>query len=322
MKPQFTSYTARALAADDAFIGWVLQGRDDAAWREWLRAHPEAEPRVAQARALVRDLSGVLAFQPGPEELNSLWSRIEASAASEKMPRSIMRPLWVRLWPIGAAAAVALLIWFAIPFGTQKIIAEAGRQETLQLPEESNVVLNAGSRVAYGQRTFARDRSLKLDGEAFFRVKPGSTFTVETSYGSVTVLGTSFNVYARDGKLEVECFTGKVRVDASNGETAVIEPGELAVAQGGKLTRSTFVAEAGQPEWTEGRFRFADSPMREVIAELERQYNVRVEYDPAIGELTYTGLFERGDLDSALQLITWPLHITYVRDGRTIRLTQ
>ncbi len=43
MKPQFTSYTAQALAADDAFIGWVLQGRDDAAWREWLRAHPEAE---------------------------------------------------------------------------------------------------------------------------------------------------------------------------------------------------------------------------------------------------------------------------------------
>ena len=322
MKPQFTSYTAQALAADDAFIGWVLHGRDDAAWQQWLRDFPEVEPRIAQARAMVQDLSAATAFRPGNEELASLWGRIEASVTEAERPKAIVRPLWIRLWPVAAAAAVALLVWFALPSGTQKIVADAGQQETLQLPEESNVVLNAGSKLVYGKRTFARDRSLKLDGEAFFRVKPGSTFTVETPYGSVTVLGTSFNVYARDGKLEVECFTGKVRVDASNGEAAVIEPGESAVAKDGKLSQSTFVADAGQPEWTEGRFRFANRPMRDVIAELERQFDVRIEYDPAIGELTYTGLFERGDLDTALQLITWPLHITYVRDGRTIRLTQ
>lgn len=322
MKPQFTSYTAQALAADDAFIGWVLHGRDDAAWRQWLLEHPEAETRVARAQALVRGLSDATAGRPGREELDSLWTRIEATVAAEAKPKAVVRPLWIRLWPVAAAAAIALLIWFALPAGTQKIVAKAGNQETMQLPEESSVVLNAGSKLAYGKRTFARDRALKLDGEAFFRVKPGSTFTVETSYGNVTVLGTSFNVYARDGKLEVECFTGKVRVDASNGETAVIEPGEIATAEDGEFILSTFVADAGKPEWTDGRFRFADSPMRDVIAELERQYDVRVDYDPAIGDLTYTGLFERGDLDNALQLITWPLHITYVRDGRTIRLTR
>ena len=322
MKPHFTSYTAQALAADDAFIGWVLQGRDDAAWQDWLRNYPEAGSRVAQARSLVLSLSEATAQRPGQDDLDSLWSRIEASVAAEEMPKTIVRPLWIRLWPVAAAAAVALLLWVALPSGTRRIMAEAGRQETLQLPEESSVVLNAGSRIVYGQRTFTRERSLKLDGEAFFRVKPGSTFTVETPYGSVIVLGTSFNVYARDGRLEVECFTGKVRVDASNGATAVIEPGQLAVAEGGKLSHSTFVVDVGQPEWTKGRFRFAGSPMRDVIAELERQFDVRVEYDSAIGELTYTGLFERGDLDTALQLITWPLHITYVRDGWTIRLSR
>lgn len=322
MKPQFTSYTAQALAADDAFIGWVLHGQDDAAWRQWLLEHPEAQARVARAQALVRGLSDAMAVRPGQDELDSLWTRIEASVATEAKPQLVVRPLWIRLWPVAAAAVIALLIWFALPAGTQKIVAEAGQQETLQLPEESHVVLNAGSKLVYGKRTFARDRSLKLDGEAFFRVKPGSTFTVQTAYGNVTVLGTSFNVYARDGKLEVECFTGKVRVEASSGKTDVIEPGQLVVAEDGKLTRSTFAADAGKPEWTDGRFRFADSPMRDVIAELERQYDVRVDYAPAIGELTYTGLFERGDLDTALQLITWPLHITYVRDGRTIRLTQ
>jgi ferric-dicitrate binding protein FerR (iron transport regulator) len=179
MKPQFTSYTAQALAADDAFIGWVLQGRDDAAWRQWMLDHPEAVTRIEQARALVLSLSKAPAFKPGHKELDSLWARIEASAAGESRPTTVViRPLWIRLWPV--AAAIALLIWFALPGGTQKIIAEAGRQETLQLPEESNFVLNAGSRVVYGRRTFARDRSLKLDGEAFFRVKPGSTFTVSS----------------------------------------------------------------------------------------------------------------------------------------------
>jgi ferric-dicitrate binding protein FerR (iron transport regulator) len=322
MKPQFTSYTAQALAADDAFIGWVLQGRDDAAWQQWLRDFPEAEPRVAQARSLVLSLSEATAQRPAQEDLDSLWHRIEASVEAHAKPKTIVRPLWIRLWPVAAAAVIALLIWFAVPGGTQKIIAEAGRQETLQLPEESSVVLNAGSRVVYGRRTFARDRSLRLDGEAFFRVKPGSTFIVETPYGQVTVLGTSFNVFARDGKLEVECYTGKVRVTDIDGASVVIEPGQRAVAEDGQVSQSVFVADAAKPEWTDGRFRFENAPLREVIDELERQYDVRVDYTTSIGELTYTGLFERGDLDNALQLITWPLHITYVRDGRTIRLSQ
>jgi ferric-dicitrate binding protein FerR (iron transport regulator) len=46
--------------------------------------------------------------------------------------------------------------------------------------------------------------------EAYFQVKKGQTFSVNTTDGVVKVLGTHFNVKQRKNYFEVNCFEGLV----------------------------------------------------------------------------------------------------------------
>ena len=47
------------------------------------------------------------------------------------------------------------------------------------------------------ENKWKNERSVNLDGEGFFKVAKGSKFDVETSAGTVSVVGTQFNVKNR-----------------------------------------------------------------------------------------------------------------------------
>jgi len=230
--------------------------------------------------------------------------------------------LWI--WGVTAAASLALLVCINIQTASQKVLALAGEQKEILLPEESIVSLNAGSSISFREKSFEADRVLHLDGEAFFKVNPGSTFSVKTENGTITVLGTSFNVLSRDGRFEVRCYTGKVKVETTANDHLIITPGEQAIKSEDvkPLQRDSFILIRESPEWTAGRFNFENQPLTEVVAELERQYAIKVRLDPALEELKYTGLFESGDLEKALYLITWPLHLKSTVKGNTVTLSR
>ena len=187
------------------------------------------------------------------------------------------------------------------------------------LPESSHVIINADSRVTF-KKNFTENRQVNLAGEAFFEVEPGSTFTVVTDQGIVTVIGTSFNVKARPGIFEVSCYTGKVRVE-KNELQELITPGEKVEAINNKLVKEESVR-GDIPSWTVGKFNFENVSFEEVADELERQYKVNLIYSEKISQRLYTGLFEKGDLDKALDLVTWPLHLTYKIQGSKVIISE
>ncbi len=199
-----------------------------------------------------------------------------------------------------------------------------GQQKEITLPEDSKVILNASSAFQYKEKTFDKKRTLHLYGEAFFNVQPGSTFSVKTDYGTITVLGTSFNVIAWPGRFEVSCFTGKVKVETLTDQEIIITPGEKTVQdqKSKDLTKSSFATTNTTPEWMSGKFIFENQPLSVVVAELERQYSVKVKLTPELESLPYTGLFESGDLDTALSLITWPLHLESKIEGKTVTISR
>lgn len=324
MEDRFVTYTSIHLAAEESFVGWVLHGANDAEWKAWSSRFPESRAKVEEASRLVKALnqvSGPTLSQSGQDEL---WSRIHTSIQSQAIQpaRRNIRFLWTAA--MTAAAALALLFWISLHSNVEKVMAQAGEQKTLVLPEESAVTLNAVSKLTYREETFEKDRVLRLDGEAFFKVKPGSTFTVETDYGTVTVLGTSFNVISRNGRFEVSCYTGKVKVESPGQQSVIITPGERSVSDSEQptLSRSGFALIKETPEWTTGRFVFDNQPLNEVIEELERQYDIRVKLDTGLEDLRYTGLFEAGNLDNALSLITWPLHLKSTIKGKTVTISR
>ena len=87
------------------------------------------------------------------------------------------------------------------------------------LPDSSQVILNAESKISFNKKTWDENRNVTLEGEAFFKVAKGKRFTVATESGIITVLGTQFNVENRKNFFEVTCYEGLVSVTYNNKET-------------------------------------------------------------------------------------------------------
>ena len=80
------------------------------------------------------------------------------------------------------------------------------------LPDTSQVILNSNSTIKYKTWNWESNRNISLEGEAYFKVAKGSTFSINTSQGLVTVVGTQFNVSTKNNEFTVACFEGKVNV--------------------------------------------------------------------------------------------------------------
>lgn len=324
MEDKFTTYSSTMLAGEDYFVGWVLNGEYDAQWKDWMQNHPTRQQIVEEARRIVLAVSAAPFEEITETGKAELWGRIHNSieAEAKKPAKNNLRSLL--FWSVSAAAAFALFVWINNLTAHERILAHVGEQKEILLPEQSAVTLNAGSTIMYRDRSFEEDRVLRLEGEAFFKVKPGSTFKVETDYGTITVLGTSFNVLSREGRLEVSCFTGKVKVETKSKDEVIITPGQKTIHRETLtgLNSSSFTLEEEQPSWIAGRFSFENQPLSEVVAELERQYAIKVNLDAGLGEMKYTGLFEAGNLEKALSLITWPLHLKSAVKGKTVTISR
>jgi transmembrane sensor len=322
MDARYRSYSSTQLAGEDSFVRWVRHGEQSREWQTWVDQQPEVHRKVDEARKIVLTLSSSSTADLSATEKAELWNRIHSKIEKEPVKNKSGRVMVLWKWGLAAAAALTLVVWINHLTSNEKVFAQTGEQKEINLPEGSAVILNAGSAITYKSATFEKDRILQLDGEAFFKVKSGSTFSVKTSKGTVTVVGTSFNVYSRGDRFEVNCYTGKVKVQASSKNEQLITAGQRTLLTENGLAAIPFSPTEETPGWTSGKFSFDDQPLTEVIGELERQYDVNVTMAPGLETERYTGFFESGNLDEALELITWPLHLTATKKGKTITISR
>ncbi len=227
-----------------------------------------------------------------------------------------MRP-WAR-WA-GVAAALVLMLGSTYYFMNRPYASlESGYAQHLetQLPDASEVLLNAGSEITYNKKEWDGHRRVTLQGEAFFKVAKGKTFTVETEAGEVTVLGTQFNVMQRDEYFVVSCYEGLVRVD--HADRAVELPAGTSFRLIDGRISTTEIPAASAPSWTRNESSFRSMPLAFVLEEFERQYNMEVETaDLDLTEL-YTGTFSNTNMNLALQSISAPLELTFEVNGNKV----
>ena len=318
MNDNYLTYDATALAADDRFIRWVRDGQDREQWESWLQRHPEREETVAEARRLVERIR--FDRPAGATDREALWSRIRTSVREAETAPPRRRAVLFYLGAAAAAASVALLIfWGLSSLNTRSV--ETGRSDHLAytLPDQSQVTLNAESSLRFQKKGWPGQRRLSLQGEAFFEVEEGGSFVVQTPLGKVTVLGTAFNVFSRGEQFTVRCTAGRVRVNTPRDEAGVtLAPGEVCrLAPGGLLTKESFDLDLGVG-WLRGVFRFEKQPLDVVLAELERQFDVRIEAPDTVRRRVYSGAFSGEDLDAALRDVCWPLNLKPEQKGKTI----
>ncbi len=240
---------------------------------------------------------------------------VESALAELREKRTVapkvIQMSWVQpLLKVAAIFVVMIAGYFTLFYNsTTTVETLATEQELLTLPDASEVTLNSETTITYQKKNWEENRTLNLDGEAFFKVAKGATFSVETTQGIVQVLGTQFNVKTREQYFEVICYEGLVRVTTP---TSTLElPAGHSYRLMNDLEGNTSGIQAERPSWMQDLSSFQSVPYIQVVQEMERQYGLTIRLENIDINTLFTGSFTHNDLDVALKSITLPLNITY-----------
>jgi ferric-dicitrate binding protein FerR (iron transport regulator) len=221
------------------------------------------------------------------------------------------------LYRVAAVLVVMLTSAYFLFFNnTKSFETQIAQTKTVTLPDNSEVILNSASKLSFNEKKWAYKKALTLEGEAFFKVQKGQTFKVNTTSGVVTVLGTQFNVKERKNYFEVNCYEGLVSVTYNN-ESIKLPPGKTFRVING-IIKNVEDIKAQNPSWIQQESSFNKIPLDQVIAELERQYDIKIKVKGVDTSKLFTGSFTHTDKKIALQAVTIPLQLSYRIEGKTI----
>jgi len=316
---KYRQFEAEDFAADESFLAWVLSGKQAEAWEAWLIQNKDKATTINEAKQIV-------AFMRSEEkeiesqQIENLWNKIDIATKDTATRVVPFYQSTVGRAGMGIAASIMLLLGFFLwNQSTNSYETGIGEQLAVTLPDGSVATLNAGSSISFDEKTWKESREVQLSGEAFFEVEEGERFSVKTSVGEVTVLGTSFNVQERNKRLQVACYTGKVSVKNEYAVSQILTPGKRISVEKDKIKLDEFTP-ANSVAWKEGIFRFDDIELKFVLEELQRQYNVKIDLATDINNRRYSGSFTKGDLEEALKMICLPMELSYqiAEDSRMV----
>ncbi|KAB8154163.1 DUF4974 domain-containing protein [Kordia sp. TARA_039_SRF] len=275
----------------------------------------EAFKQLDDYEELTKMQTALQYFKAPEVDVNSAYNTVTTTKKETSKSTTWLMPL--------LKIAAILVIGFGTYFYTtlptltthETVVAHKTRVE---LPDTSEVMLNAVSSVSFDKDAWTNKREVNLNGEAYFKVAKGKTFSVLTDDGIVTVLGTEFNVKQRNDLFEVFCYEGSVKV-THNDKNVVLSPGESYGILNGKEFRYE-EENLKEPTWIRNESSFKSLPLQEVIQEFERQYNVTVEAKNIDTSQIVTGSFTHTNIDTALQSITLPFNLKYQKKQNSIIL--
>ncbi len=262
-------------------------------------------------------------------QLNQAEKTANVLEFKQRATRKENKFLQARWFPYYAIAAVLLLFFGITLFDFNQQILEStqyAETKSVTLPDGSEVRLNNDSRISYNRSFADGNRTLNLHGEAFFTVvKNKNPFVVKTDNASVSVLGTEFNVWARNEETRIIVRKGKVSVQSSGTEAndgLVLTANQMAISKQDQtpvLLDSSIDAKA-QIGWLEGRIIFNETGLQEVVEELGRIYDIKIELqDTNLQVLSISGSFEKKPIEEILEAICLTLDLRYEKeDGKYV----
>jgi len=268
-------------------------------------------------------LSEIDKWTPDNKPLSLQPGDITKAGSTKKKGKVISMNRWTSL-SIAASVILAMFIGFLFFKSNETVeLAELGQTKEILLPDGvSKVTLASNAKVSWKDDDWSGDqRTLKLEGKAFFQVNPGSPFTVNTESGAVRVLGTSFEVSSFNESLSVKCFEGKVKATATDQQERIVTKGEAYLYYAGQWEDKQLLTDQ-KPEWLISQTRFDNAPLDEVLKMLKDQYNIETIAGEVNTNRRFTGTVPNDNLKLALDLIFTPLKIKYELDQKKLYLTE
>ncbi|AFD05296.1 FecR family protein [Solitalea canadensis] len=200
------------------------------------------------------------------------------------------------------------------------------------LPDGTKVWLNAASSLTYPTEFIGKERIVKVNGEAYFEVAHNETkpFKVIAANQEVAVLGTHFNVnsYASEAAVKTTLLQGSVRVSLIENErtkqtsVVILKPGQQSLSNQYLVVQQADIKQV--MGWKNGDFIFKRAPLDEIMRELERWYDIEVEFTTDIRiDRTYSGLLSRSkNLATVLKMLKSTGQIKFEIEGKKIKVTE
>lgn len=196
----------------------------------------------------------------------------------------------------------------------QTVEVPVGQRVKLTLADGSLIWLNSKSQFRYSQNYAMQNRTVQLNGEAYFEVAHNSKmpFIVKTRKAFVTVKGTKFNLYAYDNEPSIETTLIEGKVDFSenrdNGINKSMLPNEQLIynADSRKIEIFPEINTEVVTSWVKGTYFFNNVTLKEMVRRLTHYYNVRFEVkSDSILDYSCTGKFRIDEpLDEVLKVIS------------------
>ncbi len=201
-------------------------------------------------------------------------------------------------------------------------VSDVGERVPLALQDGSEITLNTDSAIAV---SFGPDRRVVrlLKGQAWFDVVQDEDrpFHVETPVGAVHVTGTRFDVRLDGDTALVSLTKGRVALstkpDVPESPPLVLTPGLQARVSANEISNATPFDKTAVTAWLRGQLVFYDTPLIQVVTELNRYRKGRiVVINEELETLRISGVFRTDDSELALSAIagTLPLRIIRLTD--------
>ena len=326
--------TKEDFLVDPEFIGWVKHPNEqlDRYWSKWMAANPGQVGELKLAKEIL--LRVRYSEYPAPKKvrkdiLQQLLREPELQEPSEKA--TYKKPPTFGWTAVGQVSRIAAILLFSFGLGwwlspasepiysgsvAEEIpwiekITQPGEKLQLTLGDGSRVWLNANSTLYFPEKFDSLERSVRLEGEAYFDIEKDSLrpFHVETNGLVTTVLGTTFNIDSREGSaIAISLVSGAVKVTGKTKPDPVwLEPGEALHhnAVSGKQRIRIFDPKVVLG-WKEGWIRFDQASLNQVLQTLENWYGVEFRVDGSTSvSWEFSGEYKEQTLEQVLQSMAY-----------------
>ena len=260
-------------------------------------------------------------YRSGALDPDRAWRRFAEAQGISSLKRVWMRSASV--WTV--AASIALLVSLIGFYQWQQkqpdwvtFTAEAQQVKQLTLPDQTEISLAGGSRLTYDARHYGQEmRLVRLEGKAFFEVwhDEARPFRVETAESRVTVLGTRFQVVAGKEQTTVDVVSGKVgfALREKTDSVALTAGLQAYYTSGDQRIKVTEQPNPNELAWLTHRLRFEETPLPQVVADLEQAYQTTLSYS-GDADKRLTATLEELTLEEALQVVNETLDVRITQD--------
>ena len=308
---------------------------DNARVEAWLAADPANRHFYNHFQLIWRESRHLYDnFNATDEQTDAAWQKfrqrvqrpthlqaVKGASDPGQRPVRINRSTWTRVAAVFLLVASITSILYLTRNAADRQFAATTTPLTDTLPDGSLITLNKRSDISY-PANFKKQRTVRLQGEAFFKIAPDKEkpFKVYTDNVTITVLGTSFNVRNKENTTEIIVESGLIRVTDSLHDV-IVHPSEKLILHKGdsSLTKEGTTSQLYKYYRTK-EFICDNTPLPQLAASLEEAYDVKIVIDPSLRNLQINTIFRNQSLDQILNIIQETFGIRATRSGSQITL--